>query len=136
MPFVDREQQEEEDDQDQDDDDDHEYTDIEEEDDQEDAKQPSSPFTIIGLNSMKLVIWNSMYDHVTDACIYEKDLCLVIFVSALLTDAAILSNMQSLKESLSAISSLNVRILFSYSSLLKKANNNTHRWTQLSWEIS
>ncbi|KAF1803932.1 hypothetical protein FB192DRAFT_1257008, partial [Mucor lusitanicus] len=101
MPFVDREQQEEEDDQDQDDDDDHEYTDIEEEDDQEDAKQPSSPFTIIGLNSMKLVIWNSMYDHVTDACIYEKDLCLVIFVSALLTDAAILSNMQSLKESLS-----------------------------------
>jgi len=57
---------------------------------------------------MKLVIWNSMYDHVTDNCLYEKDLCLVIFVSAHLTDAMILNNMQSLKNSLSTISSQNV----------------------------
>ncbi|KAK4520384.1 uncharacterized protein ATC70_008518 [Mucor velutinosus] len=108
MPFVDREQQED-DDQEEQEEDDHEYTDIEEEeeeDDEEDAKHTTSPFTIIGLNSMKLVIWNSMYDHVTDSCTYEKDLCLVIFISAHLTDAIILNNMQSLKESLSTISCL------------------------------
>ncbi|KAL7314081.1 hypothetical protein PS15m_007736 [Mucor circinelloides] len=105
MPFVDREQQEEDDDEE----DGNEYTDIEEEEEEEeeqDSKQTSSPFTIIGLNNMKLVIWSNMYDHVTDSFVYEKDLCLVIFVSAHLTDEIILSSMQSLKESLSTLSCL------------------------------
>lgn len=116
MPFVDREQHEEEEGDDEEEDDDHEYTDIEEEDDdgeQQDTKH--SPFTIIGLSSMKLVIWNSMYDHVTDASTHEKDLCLVIFVSAHLTDAIILNSMQSLKESLSAIACREVRSLLTKS---------------------
>ncbi|KAL9555765.1 hypothetical protein MBANPS3_002204 [Mucor bainieri] len=112
MPFVDREHQEKDDqdeEEEEEEEDDHEYTDIEEE--EEDEPQPndkhsSVPFTIIGLNSMKLVIWDSMHDHVTDSFTHEKDLCLVIFVSAHITDAIILSNMQLLKESLSTIPSL------------------------------
>ncbi|GAN01502.1 conserved hypothetical protein [Mucor ambiguus] len=109
MPFVAREQQEGDDEEEEEEEDGHEYTDIEEEEEEEqqqDAKHSSLPFTIIGLNSMKLVIWNSMYDLVTDSSVYKKDLCLVIFVSAHLSDAIILNNMQSLKESLSAIPSL------------------------------
>lgn len=72
---------------------------MEEEEDQNELDL-SSPFTIIGLNSMKLVIWNNMYDHVTDSSVFEKDLCLVIFISAHLTDTIILKNMNSLKESI------------------------------------
>ncbi|CEP08030.1 hypothetical protein [Parasitella parasitica] len=76
-----------------------EYTDVE--DEREQASQgPTSPFTVIGLNSMKLVIWNNMYDNVTDSTRYKNDLCLVIFVSAHFTDTAIFKSMNLLKESL------------------------------------
>lgn len=97
MPFVDREEEigEEEEVEEEED----VYTDMEEEEDQNELDL-SSPFTIIGLNSMKLVIWNNMYDHVTDSSVFEKDLCLVIFISAHLTDTIILKNMNSLKESI------------------------------------
>ncbi|KAI8642072.1 hypothetical protein BD408DRAFT_417034 [Parasitella parasitica] len=76
-----------------------EYTDFEDEREQT-SQGSSSPFTIVGLSSMKLVIWNNMCNHVTDSTSYENDLCLVIFVSAHFTDAAILKNMQLLKKSL------------------------------------
>lgn len=113
MPFVDKEEtdraKEQED----------EYTDIEEEEEEEEEKnmergQEFSPFTIIGLNSMKLVIWNNMYDHVTDSSVHEKDLCLVIFVSAQLADKEIMENINSLKKSLlkeKIYASFNVRCL-------------------------
>lgn len=107
MPFVDREEEVEEEEEEVEDED--EYTDMEEEEQNE--LDSSSPFTIIGLNSMKLVIWNNMYDHVTDSTVFKKDLCLVIFVSAHLTDAIILKNMNSLKESIlneNSCSSFNV----------------------------
>jgi hypothetical protein len=109
MPFADREEEVEEEEEEEEVEDEDEYTDMEEEEQNE--LNSSSPFTIIGLNSMKLVIWNNMYDHVTDSTVFKKDLCLVIFVSAHLTDAIILKNMNSLKESIlneNSCSSFNV----------------------------
>jgi hypothetical protein len=78
---------------DEDDDHDDEETDVdtEDDDDEDDDDDDQSSFTIIGLNTMKLVIWKSMYN---------RDLSLVIFVSSQLTDKDILHHMQLLKESI------------------------------------
>jgi hypothetical protein len=67
-----------------------------------------SPFTIIGLNSMKLVVWN------TD--LYEKDLCLVIILSAQMTDEIILQNMNLLKDNMTTTNTI-VSFFFSFISL-------------------
>ncbi|KAI9473422.1 MAG: hypothetical protein EXX96DRAFT_577880 [Benjaminiella poitrasii] len=60
---------------------------------QENERLSTSPFTIIGLNSMKLVIWNNMYDLIKETTSYKKDLCLVVFVSSQLKDSTIIKNM-------------------------------------------
>lgn len=75
----------------EDEDDDSQESDLDTDDEDED-NQEEPPFTIIGLNTMKLVIWNSMY---------HRDLSLVIFASSQLTDKHILHHMQRLRESVS-----------------------------------
>jgi hypothetical protein len=75
----------------EDEDDDEPETDSDTEDDEDDDDEEELPFTIIGLNTMKLVIWNSMFN---------KDLSLVIFISSQLTDNDILDHMQRLKASI------------------------------------
>lgn len=58
-----------------------------------------SPFTIVGLDSMKLVVWPNMYDNILESTT-EKDLCLVVIVSAQLQDSKIIHSMDLLKDSL------------------------------------
>lgn len=93
-----------------DEDDDISCSDTEEEDDDEDEeggedqdrdrKATEPPFTIIGLTSMKFIIWNNMYDNIMDTDnVYKKDLCLVVIVSNQLPDKIILENMNSLRRS-------------------------------------
>lgn len=88
---------------------DHEDSDIDTDtDDDEDvtaaADDDEAPFTIIGLNSMKLVIWNNMYNHIIDTDMYEKDLCLVIMLSPQLSDDQVLDNMDLLRKSVTSVS--------------------------------
>ncbi|GAA5810464.1 hypothetical protein MFLAVUS_003885 [Mucor flavus] len=70
----------------------------------------NAPFTIIGLNTMKLVIWNNMYSNVVDKDVYENDLSLVIMVSDQLTDETILENMNLLRNSITSPSSTSVNV--------------------------
>ncbi|KAG1050403.1 hypothetical protein G6F43_007323 [Rhizopus delemar] len=68
--------------------------------DEEDCDSNSwSPFTIVGLDSMKLVVWPNMYDNILENTT-EKDLCLVVIVSAQLQDSKIIHSMDLLKDSL------------------------------------
>lgn len=72
---------------------------LEEEEQSEEDKK--NPFTIIGLSSMKLVIWNHMCDNRMDSnAIIEKDLCLVVMISSQVTDSIILKNMKLLRENI------------------------------------
>ncbi|KAI7893020.1 uncharacterized protein EV154DRAFT_601157 [Mucor mucedo] len=77
-------------------------TDTDDDDDADSDPTDDAPFTIIGLNSMKLVIWNNMYDNIIDTDIYEKDLCLVVMVSSQVTDDQILDNMNLLRKSVTS----------------------------------
>ncbi|CAO3699246.1 unnamed protein product [Rhizopus microsporus] len=79
-----------------------EETEEEEMNDLEDEEEDDttwSPFTIIGLNSMKMVVWPNMCDQIQDNMI-EKDLCLVIMLSSDLQDDEIIHNMNLVKNSL------------------------------------
>lgn len=99
MPFTNDRDHDEDNTDDEDDD--------EDEDDQDDElSNKNAPFTIIGLETMKLVIWNFMYDNIVGNDIYEKDLCLVIMVSAQMTDEVILENMNLLGKSITSLSTV------------------------------
>ncbi|KAG1438532.1 hypothetical protein G6F56_012613 [Rhizopus delemar] len=74
-----------------------EVVDVEDEEDFE--NNAWSPFTIIGLNQTKLVIWPNMYNNVQES-VFENDLCLVVIVAKELHDDEIYQNMDLLKESL------------------------------------
>jgi hypothetical protein len=87
---------------------------VEEEEEEEEGeikeKEENSPFTIIGLNSMKLVVWNSMYDNLMENDIYENDLCLVVMLSVQMTDTTILHNMNLLRENVITSTSSTVTV--------------------------
>lgn len=73
----------------------------EEEEEEQSEEDKKNPFTIIGLSSMKLVIWNHMCDNRMDSnAIIEKDLCLVVMISSQVTDSIILKNMRLLRENI------------------------------------
>ncbi|KAI7897766.1 uncharacterized protein BX663DRAFT_533669 [Cokeromyces recurvatus] len=57
-----------------------------------------SPFTIVGLNTMKLVNWNNMHDLVTETANYKNDICLMIIVSSQLKDSTIMKHMHSIQQ--------------------------------------
>ncbi|CAO3657304.1 unnamed protein product [Mucor hiemalis] len=96
MPFVndsDGEEEEEEE----------EVEDEEDEDEEEveSEENKKNPFTIIGLNTMKLVVWNNMCDNIMDMnSIIENDLCLVVMISSQVTDNIILKNMSLLRDNI------------------------------------
>lgn len=92
-------------------------TDTDTDDDDDSNTNGNAPFTIIGLNSMKLVIWSNMYDNIIDTDIYEKDLCLVVMVSSQVTDDQILENMNLLRKSVTSAT---------VSSICYQSNINTH----------
>ncbi|KAI8095212.1 hypothetical protein BDF21DRAFT_314823, partial [Thamnidium elegans] len=101
MPFNNQDSDQETDNEEEDDDTD------DDDDDDEPTSQLSNkdaPFTIIGLNTMKLAIWNNMYNNVVDKDIYENDLSLVVIVSAELTDDTIIENMNLLRNSVTSSS--------------------------------
>ncbi|CAO3670356.1 unnamed protein product [Rhizopus stolonifer] len=78
-----------------------EVVDVEDEEDFE--NNAWSPFTIIGLNQTKLVIWPNMYNNIQES-VFENDLCLVVIVAKELQDDEIYQNMDLLKESLEDMS--------------------------------
>ena len=111
IPSTDEDEEEEED-EDEEEDEEEEADDEENMMHESDFHRGEQPFTIIGLGTMKLVVWNSMYDHAMDKDVYEKDLCLVVIVSSQVTDNLILQNMNQLKKNvISSSSSVTASIL-------------------------
>ncbi|KAI9335578.1 hypothetical protein BD770DRAFT_332426 [Pilaira anomala] len=102
MPFTNDRDHDEDNTDDEEDEEDEEEDDEDQDDDE--LSNKNAPFTIIGLETMKLVIWNFMYDNIVEKDIYEKDLCLVIMVSAQMTDEVILENMNLLGKSITSLS--------------------------------